>query len=153
MSGTRSVHVSCRLKYVFCCICHSIPIQKTSHRLTIILLLPSLRRGFLGRQTLDMINTHTHTNTHTCTHTSIIRKKIDYPANHGAQSAIAVWRSIFEMFVGFGWNDKYSRIHIWVYMRHVHFLRHSFQSMRHYLSTTIFGYVETRVDMKENVAW
>ena len=48
MSGTRSVHVSCRLKYVFCCIYHSNPIQKTSHRLTVILLLPNLRRGFLG---------------------------------------------------------------------------------------------------------
>ena len=76
-----------------------------------------------------------------------------YPGNHGARSAIAVWRSIFEMFFGLGWNDKYSRIHIWVYMRHYIFLCHSFQSVRHYLSTTIFGCIETRVDIKENGTW
>ena len=78
---------------------------------------------------------------------------VDDPANHGARLAIAVWRSIFEMFVGFWWNDKYNRIHIWVYMRHIHFLCHSFQSVWHYLSTTIFGCIETRVDMNENGAW
>ena len=76
-----------------------------------------------------------------------------YPGNNGARSAIAVWRSIFEMFFGLGENDRYSRIHIWVYMRHILFVCHSYQSMRHFLSTTIFGCIETRVDIKENGTW